>query len=144
MLIGEYTYTLDNKKRVAIPAKLRKEVGEKTILTRGFDNCLFLYPIAEWETMADKLNKLSQGSSQTRSFVRLMLSGAVEVDTDGLGRVLIPDYLKDYAGLKKDVVIAGVYNRLEIWDSEKWISYRQEAEKNTDHIAEQLGELGSL
>ncbi len=144
MLIGEYFHTLDNKKRLAIPAKLRKEVGEKTILTRGFDNCLFLYPLAEWELVAEKLNKLSQGDPKSRSLVRLMLSGAVELDIDGLGRVLIPDYLKEYAGLQKEVVITGVYNRLEIWDSKRWNSYRNEAEKNSDHVAEQLGELGIL
>ncbi len=144
MLIGEYQYNLDNKKRLAVPAKLRKELGDKVVLTRGFDSCLFLYSQQEWSLVADKLSKLSQGTAEVRSLVRLILSGAVEVETDGLGRVLVPDYLKTYAGLQKDVTITGVYNRLEIWDTDKWIAYRNSAEKSTDRTAEKLGEIGIL
>ena len=142
MFIGEYQHTLDAKKRLAVPAKVRKELGEVAILTRGLDNCLFLYPMAEWHKLTEKLAQLSVGQGNTRSFLRLMLAGAVEVELDQLGRILIPEYLKNYAGLSQRVTIAGVYNRLEVWDEERWINYKQEVEKNTDMIAEKLGELG--
>lgn len=142
MLIGEYLHTIDSKKRLAVPAKLREKIGKKAVITRGLDNCLFLYPLKEWETLAEKLSKLPVGQSGTRSFIRLMLAGASEVEMDSLGRILIPDYLKNYAELKKDIVIAGLYNRLEIWDKEKWNGYKESAGRNTEEIAEKLGELG--
>lgn len=142
MLIGEYKHTLDSKKRLAVPAKMRKDVGEKAILTRGLDNCLSLYPLAEWQKITDKLALLPMGQGDTRNFSRLMLSGAVEVELDQLGRILIPDYLKNFAGLRQEIVIVGVNNRLEIWDEERWNNYKTEVEKNTDMIAEKLGELG--
>lgn len=142
MLIGEYSHTLDTKKRLAIPAKVRKELGETAVLTRGLDNCLSLYPMPEWQKLTEKLSQLPVGQGNTRSFSRLMLAGAVEVEMDQLGRILVPDYLKNYAGLRQKVVIAGVYNRLEIWDEERWNTYKAGVEKNTDMIAEKLGELG--
>lgn len=142
MLIGEYNHTLDSKKRLAIPAKLRKEFGEHAILTRGLNNSLFLYPLERWQKLTEKLGQLSVGQADTRSFLRLVFSGAVEVELDQLGRILIPDYLKNYAELKQRVAIVGVHDRLEIWDEERWINYKTEAEKNTDMIAEKLGELG--
>lgn len=142
MLIGEYQHTLDAKKRLAIPVKLRKELGECAVLTRGLDSCLFLYPIQEWQKLTEKLAQLPVGQGNTRSFLRLMLAGAAEVEFDQLGRILIPEYLKNYAVLKQRITIAGVYNRAEIWDSEKWELYKAEVEKNTDMIAEKLGELG--
>lgn len=142
MLIGEYTHNIDAKKRLAVPAKLRKEIGERAILTRGLDNCLFLYPLQEWQKLTEKLAQLPVGQGSTRSFSRLMLAGAVEVELDQLGRILVPDYLKSYADLKQRVVLTGVYNRLEIWDEERWTNYKAEIEKNTDMIAEKLGELG--
>ena len=144
MFIGEYLHSIDNKKRLAIPSRFRKELGEKSILTRGLDNCLFLYPVQEWDKFSEKLGQLSMGQTNTRSFARLMLSGAVEVEFDNLGRILIPDYLKTYSDLKKKIVITGVLNRLEIWDQEKWDNYKKEIEKNTDAIAEKLGELGLI
>ena len=142
MLIGEYTHTIDNKKRLAVPAKLRKEIGDTAVLTRGLDNCLFLYTMQEWQKLTEKLGELPVGQRDTRSFLRLTLAGAVEVQFDQLGRILVPDYLKQYAGLQTRVVIAGVYSRLEIWDERRWEGYKAEVEKNTDMIAEKLGELG--
>ena len=142
MLIGEYTHTIDPKKRLAIPAKLRKEMGEQAILTRGLNMSLFLYPQVQWQKLTEKLSGLPTGQSDTRGLVRLLFSGASEVEFDQLGRILVPDYLKIYAGLKQRVVIAGVYDRLEIWDAERWAAYKAEVEKNTDMIAEKLGELG--
>ena len=142
MFIGEYSHALDAKKRLAVPAKVRKELGSTAILTRGLDSCLFLYPMSEWQKLTEKLSALPMGQGDTRSFLRLMLAGAVEVELDQLGRILVPDYLKSYASLGSRVTIAGVYNRLEIWDSERWEKYKQDVEKNTDMIAEKLGEMG--
>ncbi len=144
MLIGEYKHTLDPKKRLSIPVKLRKEIGDRAVLTRGLDNCLFLFSLKEWEQLAEKLGKLPFGQQDTRGFQRLLLSGASEVEMDQLGRVLIPDFLKDYALLKKTVVVAGLFNRLEIWDEERWMAYKNNLEKNGDRIAEKLGELGVI
>lgn len=143
MLIGEYTHVLDNKKRVSIPSKLRKEIGKKAVITRGLDRCLFVYPLGEWERVAGALSALPTGQSDTRSFVRLFLAGAQETEIDSLGRILIPDYLKSYAELREKVVITGVYKRLEIWDEERWGTYKSHIEKETDTLAEKLGEIGA-
>ncbi len=142
MFIGEYQHSIDLKKRLAVPSKFRGELGSKVVVTRGLDKCLFVYPMKVWEEIAGKLGNLPMGESATRSFVRLMLAGAIDVEIDKQGRVLIPDYLKEYADLGKNVVIAGLYNRLEVWDGKKWDGYKNKAEKNTDEIAEQLGKLG--
>lgn len=142
MLIGEYKHTIDAKKRLAIPAKLRKEIGRGAVLTRGLDNSLALYPAKEWQKMVEKLNQLPTGKLDARGFNRIILAGAVPVEIDSLGRILVPDYLKDYAGLKKNVVIAGIYNRLEIWDAEKWEIYKKRMEAEVGNMAERLGELG--
>jgi MraZ protein len=142
MLIGEYRHTIDTKKRLAIPSRLRRELGSKAVITRGLDNCLFIFPLSQWNKLVEKLSKLPLGQKDTRGFIRLMLAGAGEVKLDQLGRILIPDYLKQYAGLKKNIVIAGVYNRLEIWDEAKWNLFKQSTEKEVDNMAERLGELG--
>ncbi|MEK7506654.1 MAG: division/cell wall cluster transcriptional repressor MraZ [Patescibacteria group bacterium] len=144
MLIGEHKHSIDPKKRLSIPARFRKEIGDRAVLTRGLDGCLFLFPLKEWGELADKLGKLPIGQQDTRAFVRLILAGASEVETDQLGRILVPDFLRDYAGLKKSVIIAGLFNRLEIWDDEKWTAYKTNLEKNSDRIAEKLGELGVI
>jgi len=142
MLIGEYKYTIDTKKRLAIPAKLRKELGRGAVLTRGLDNCLALYPLKEWQGMAKKLVQLPSGQIDVRGFNRIILAGAVSLEFDKLGRILVPDYLKKYASLEKNVVIVGVYNRLEIWDEVKWENYKQKTEKEVGNIAQRLGDLG--
>ncbi|MCX6763841.1 MAG: division/cell wall cluster transcriptional repressor MraZ [Candidatus Moranbacteria bacterium] len=142
MFIGEYSHSIDPKKRLAVPSRFRLELKNKVVVTRGLDKCLFVYPMKVWEEIAGKLGTLPVGESATRSFIRLQLSGAVDVEIDKQGRILIPDFLKIYAGLKRNVVIAGVYNRLEIWDEIRWKQYKSSAEKNTDAIAEQLGKLG--
>jgi len=144
MLIGEYTHTIDLKKRISIPSKFRKELGKKAVVTRGLDNCLVVYTLSEWEKEAKKLSDLPSGNSQARDFARIMLSGAVDVVLDSLGRILVPDYLKDYANLKSKVVVTGVYNRLEIWNEKRWNEYKGKIEKQTDVLAENLGELGIL
>lgn len=142
MFIGEYQHSIDPKKRLAVPSKFRSELKNKLVVTRGLDKCLFVYPMKVWEELAGKLGTLPVGEAATRSFIRLMLAGAVDVEADKQGRILIPDFLKAYAGLKRNVIVAGVYNRLEIWDEKKWSDYKKNAEKNTDEIAEQLGKLG--
>lgn len=142
MLIGEYKHSLDPKKRLSVPAKLRKEIGDKAVLTRGLENCLFLFPMKEWEQVAEKISQLPMGQKDSRGFARLMLSAASEVELDQLGRILVPDRLRDYAGLHKTVVIAGVGKRLEIWDESKWEIYKNDIEKNSEQIAEKLGEMG--
>lgn len=142
MFIGEYSHTVDPKKRVSLPAKFRKDLASKAVVTRGLDQCLFVYPLKTWNELAEKLGTLPMGESGTRSFVRLMLAGAIDVEIDAQGRILIPDYLRDYADLKKNVIVAGLFNRLEIWNENKWQEYKGKAEKNTDEIAEQLGKLG--
>ncbi|MBI2463005.1 MAG: division/cell wall cluster transcriptional repressor MraZ [Candidatus Spechtbacteria bacterium] len=142
MFIGEYAHTVDDKKRLAIPAKFRAELGKKAVITRGLDNCLFIYPQKEWNTLAQKLGKLPFGQSDTRGFLRLMLAGAMQADIDGLGRILVPDYLKQYAELDKQVVVTGLYNHLEIWDEKKWAEYKERTEKEVGNIAERLGGLG--
>lgn len=142
MFIGEYSHSVDPKKRLALPSKFRKELGKTVVVTRGLDKCLFVYPMSAWKELAQKLGTMPIGESDTRSFVRLMLAGATDTTMDSQGRVLVPDYLKEYAGLDRDVIVAGLFNRLEIWDTQKWQAYKENAEKNTDQIAEELGKLG--
>lgn len=142
MLIGEYKHTIDDKKRLAIPAKWRKEVGRKVIVTHGLDNCLSVYPLKIWSTVSEKLASLSMGQADTRSFNRFMLAGAVETEVDGMGRILLPDFLRTYAKLGSKVVLAGIHNRLEIWDEDRWQAYKGEVEQRADALAQKLGEIG--
>lgn len=142
MLLGEYNHSVDTKGRVAIPAKFRDKLVSGAIITRGLDNCLFIFTAAEWERLAEKLVALPLAQANSRAFVRLMMAGATDVVIDAQGRVLIPEYLRKYAGVKKEVVIAGLYNRIELWDAEEWQKYKQKTESASDQIAEQLGELG--
>ncbi|MEK7582788.1 MAG: division/cell wall cluster transcriptional repressor MraZ [Patescibacteria group bacterium] len=144
MLIGEYKHTLDPKKRLAVPSKIRKELGERAVLTRGLENCLFVFPMKEWELVAEKLSALPMGQKDSRGFARLLLSGAAEVELDQLGRILIPENLRDYAGLQKAVMVVGVGKRLELWDDAKWAAYKKDIEKNGDQLAEKLGEVGMI
>lgn len=144
MLIGEYTHTVDDKKRISLPAKFRKEVGAKVVITHGLDNCLFLYPLKEWEKIAEKLSNLSMGQSSSRNFNRFLLAGAVETEVDSIGRILIPDFLKEYADLKSKVVVTGVHNRIEIWNDKRWGEYKKRVEKEVDTLAEKLGEVGMI
>lgn len=139
MLIGEYKYTIDQKKRLAIPVKMRSALGKKAVITTGLDNCLVIYPLKEWQKLTQKLDNLPSGKVDARGLVRVMLSGAVDVELDKLGRILVPDYLKNYAGLKKNVAILGLSNRIEVWDERKWKNYKSKNEKVVSDMAEQLG-----
>ncbi len=142
MFIGEYTHNLDDKGRLAVPIKFRTDLKKGAVVTRGLDNCLFLYTKPEWEKLAEKLATLPISQANSRAFSRLMLAGAMDVEVDKQGRMVLPEYLREFAGLKKEVVIAGLYNRLELWDSKKWDSYKNQTEKESGEIAERMGELG--
>ena len=142
MFIGEYNHALDDKSRMAIPIKFRGGLKGGAVVTRGLDNCLFVYPMVEWRKMAEKLAKLPISQAKSRAFARLMLAGAMQLDIDKQGRVILPEYLKKYAGLKKKAVIAGLFNRIEIWDQTVWEAYKTSSEKDSSEIAETLGELG--
>ena len=144
MLIGEYRHTFDAKKRVALPAKFRKELGKKVVITNGLDNCLFVYPVKEWQKVAEKLSALSFGQADTRGFNRFMLAGATETDVDSIGRVLVPDFLREFAGLDTKVVIVGIHSRLEILDEKRWQNYTKKISKQADFLAEKLGEIGVI
>jgi MraZ protein len=142
MFIGEYTASIDEKGRTAIPAKFRGQLKAKVVVTRGLDNSLFLYTNDEWKKLAEKLASLPISTANTRAFSRLMLAGAMDCDVDKQGRIILPGYLKDFAKMGKKIVFAGLYNRIEIWSEELWEKYKRETEKNSNSIAEQLGDLG--
>ncbi len=142
MFLGEYTYLIDDKKRLSVPPKFRRDFGGKAVVTRGLDNCLFLYSQKEWKKLAEKLAAMPLSQADARGFARIMLAGAMEVNLDNTGRILIPDYLKKYAKIKKKVVVAGLYTRVEIWDENEWSKYKEKTEKEAGNIAERLKELG--
>lgn len=144
MLIGEYIHTIDDKNRVSLPAKFRKELGKAVVITRGLDNCLFLYSQSEWTKIAEKLGTLGLGQSDSRGFNRFLLAGAVEADVDSIGRILIPDFLKSFAELGEKVVFAGVHSRLELWNEKRWSDYKRVIEKQADSLAEKLGDIGAI
>lgn len=144
MFIGEHRHTLDDKARLTLPVKLRKSVGKSVVVTRGLDGCLFLYPSKEWQGIAGKLGSLGMGQADTRGFARFMLASAAELDVDAAGRILVPEHLRDFAGVKSGVVVAGVANRLEIWDEARWERYATGVAKSADAMAEKLGEVGAI
>ena len=142
MFVGEYSHTIDEKGRLAVPVKFRAALKGGAVVTRGLDGCLFVYTRAEWKRLADKLALLPISQSNTRAFARLMLAGAMEVDLDRQGRVLVPDYLRKYASLRRQVTVTGLYSRLELWDEEAWSKYKGSTERSSGDIAEALGSLG--
>lgn len=142
MLTGEYEHSLDDKGRLILPAKCREALSEGVVITRGMDECLFIMPRREWMNFEDRVRSLSLTKSKARQFTRLLFSGATEEIPTKQGRILISANLREYAGLKKDVVIIGVGSRLEIWDRKKWSEYRKEGEASFDDIAEEI-DLGT-
>lgn len=144
MLIGEHKHTVDPKKRVSLPAKFRKEMGKEVVIGYGLDKCLSVYTIQEWEKFSAGLAEMSLLQSDKRSFNRFMLGGASQVEVDSLGRILIPDVLKEYAGIKEKVAIIGVHSRLEIWDEDVWSDYKKKVVSQADILAEKLGEAGMM
>ncbi len=143
MLIGEYLHTIDQKNRLSVPSKFRKELGKIVVVSRGLDKCLFLYSLDSWKKLADKLStELPWGKAENRSFMRSMIAGASDVSIDALGRILLPENLKNFAFLEKEAMVVGLYNRVEIWKPEIWKTYNEVSNQNTELIAEKLGELG--
>lgn len=141
MFIGEYRHTFDAKNRISLPSKFRKELGKEVVVTRGLDKCLFVYPKQAWRVEAQKLASHSTGNAAGRGLSRLMLSGAIEAEVDTSGRILIPDYLKNFAVLSVKSVIAGVSERVEIWDEKAWEKYTKAIERDADQFAESLASL---
>ncbi|MGF7058802.1 division/cell wall cluster transcriptional repressor MraZ [Brassicibacter mesophilus] len=142
MFIGEYQHSLDNKGRIIIPSKFREELGDTFIMTKGLDNCLFVYPKDEWKVLEDKLKLLPLTRKDARAFVRFFFAGATECELDKQGRILIPSNLREHSKLEKDAVIIGVSNRVEVWSKEQWDSYNDDDDLSYENIAEKMAELG--
>lgn len=141
MFMGEYQHTIDDKGRLIIPAKFREGLGEKFVMTKGLDNCLFLYPMDEWERLEQKLRALPFTKADVRAFVRFFFSGATECELDKQGRVLVPQVLREHAQLEKEVVVIGVSTRVEVWSKQVWEKYCQDAQGDYEAIAEKLADL---
>jgi MraZ protein len=144
MIIGQYSHTLDDKKRLSIPSKWKSEFGKKVVVTRGLDTCLFLYTTKEWSKIAQKLAETSMGSRDARDLNRFFLSGATELELDSAGRILIPEYLKDFAKLKEKIIFAGLFNRAEIWNEGEWEKKQKEVSEKADDVAGKLQEIGMI
>jgi len=142
MFIGEYNHNLDDKGRLAIPAKFRVILKKGAVVTKGLDNCLSLYSREQFDKIAAKFAALPISQAKARAFSRHTLAGAMEVEFDNQGRITLPEYLRKFSGLQKSVIVAGLYNHLEIWDESAWNTYKSESEKNSNAIAEELGDLG--
>ncbi|WP_059170045.1 division/cell wall cluster transcriptional repressor MraZ [Bacillus sp. FJAT-27445] len=138
MFMGEYHHNIDNKGRLIVPSKLRDNLGEMFIITRGLDRCLFGYPLSEWSLIEEKLKALPLTKKDARAFTRFFFSGATESEIDKQGRINIPAPLLDYANLQKECVILGVSNRIEIWSKQIWEEYFQESEDSFAEIAENM------
>ncbi len=141
MFMGEYQHSIDEKGRLTIPAKFRDRLGSTFIITRGLDNCLFVYPDEEWEPIAAKLKALPLTRTDARAFTRLFLAGAVEIEMDKQGRINIPNNLLQYANIKKECIILGVSNRVEVWSLEEWENYITIAQESFGEIAEKIVDL---
>jgi len=142
MFIGEYNHTLDDKGRLAIPAKFRAILKIGAVVTKGLDNCLFLYTKEQWGKIAARFAALPISQAKSRAFARHLLAGAMDLEFDNQGRITLPEYLRQFSSLKKKVIITGLYNHLEIWNELAWNKYKTETEKNSNAIAEELGDLG--
>ncbi|MFH1782703.1 MAG: division/cell wall cluster transcriptional repressor MraZ [Candidatus Omnitrophota bacterium] len=146
MFYGEFDHTLDRKGRLIIPSKFRDALKdhyiERFFLTRGLDKCLFMFAEDEWKLQEQKFKAMSFTKSEYRRFNRLYFSGACDLVPDKQGRILLPNYLKEYADIKKNVFIIGVSNRIEIWSKEKWLEYYSTSKENFEEIAEKLIDLG--
>lgn len=142
MLIGNYTHTLDPKKRLSIPAKWRSSLGEKVVMTSGLDQSLFVFSETEWKKIAEKLVSLGFLDADSRQFARYMLANAFELSIDSHGRVLVPETLAKTANLKDEVVLAGVYSRIEVWDKDKYDNLMSNTSKSADEMALRIAKLG--
>lgn len=142
MFMGEFRHNIDTKGRMIVPSKLREELGEQFVLTRGLDGCLFGYPMNEWANLETKLNDMPLAKKDARTFVRFFYSAATECELDKQGRINIPSALRNYATLTKECVVIGVANRIEIWDEARWQEFSEVAAENFDEIAENMIDFG--
>ncbi|MGD9156651.1 MAG: division/cell wall cluster transcriptional repressor MraZ [Bacillota bacterium] len=142
MFMGEFQHSLDDKGRLIVPAKFREDLGEQFIVTRGLDNCLFVYPRAQWQVLEEKIKELPTSHADTRAFVRLFFSGAVEVKIDKQGRIMIPQHLRQHARIEHDVYVIGVSTKVEIWAREAWEHYSSQAQQSYENIAETIISIG--
>jgi MraZ protein len=142
MFIGQYNHNIDEKGRLQIPAKFRSVLTEGAIVTRGLDGCLFIYTKSQWQSLIERLSDLPLSQKDARQFSRLMLAGAMEIELDKQGRVVLPAYLRDFAKLKTNVVVAGLFNRIEVWDNKVWAEQQADVESHSDEIAEKLIDFG--
>lgn len=140
MFIGEYAHTIDAKGRVIMPVKFRADLGERFVVTKGLDGCLFVYSLEEWKNLEEKMKSLPLTSKDARSFIRFFFSGAIECELDSQGRILISSNLREYAGLEKELIIIGVSTRVEIWSKEKWNHYSED--EDSEALAEKMSLLG--
>lgn len=142
MFIGEYQHTIDDKGRIAFPVKFRKDLSKGAVVTRGIDTCLSIYTLEEWQKLATQVAALPMSQANARAFSRLMLSGAMDMVPDAQGRITVPEYLRQYAAMDKEVVLVGLYTRLELWSKTNWERYKAETERQSEALAEKMGELG--
>lgn len=142
MFMGEYKHNIDTKGRLIMPAKFREELGEKFVVTRGLDGCLFGYPLNEWTHLEEKLKELPLAKKDARTFVRFFYSAATECEIDKQGRINIPQTLRNHAELEKSCVVIGVSERIEIWSEEKWETFSEDAEENYNELAEAMIDFG--
>ena len=138
--MGEYNHSIDAKGRIIVPSKFREKLGDRFIVTKGLDGCLWVFSTTEWETFSEKLTSLPVARKDARNFSRFFLAGATEAETDKMGRILLPQVLRDYAKLDKDAVLIGAGTRVEIWNKEAWAEVS--TFDNVDDLAEQMGEWG--
>ncbi len=138
MFMGEYQHTVDGKGRLHIPAKFREGLGVRFVATKGLDNCLFVFPLDEWRQIEARLKELPFTRSDARAFVRFFFSGATECELDGQGRVLLPESLRTYAKLERDVVVIGVSTRVEIWSKAEWEGCQARADQSYEELAEKI------
>ena len=142
MFIGEYQHSLDPKNRVIMPSKFREKLGDSFVMTKGLDNCLFIYSSKEWSIVEDKLKSLPMTNKDARAFVRFFFAGACECELDKQGRIVMPNHLKDYANIDKELVIIGVSTRIEIWSKEEWNKFNNDANISYEDVAERMSQLG--
>ena len=142
MFIGEYQHSLDSKNRITMPSKFREELGDTFVMTKGMDDCLFIYSMNEWKIVEDKLKSLPMTNKDARAFVRFFFAGASECEIDKQGRVLIPTNLKEYAKIEKDTVVIGVSTRIEIWSLDEWNRFNNDANISYEDVAEKMAQLG--
>ena len=142
MFMGEYNHTIDPKGRLIIPAKFREALGDEFVVTKGLDGCLFVYANTEWNNFEEKLRTLPLTNKNARQFTRFFLAGAAACEVDKQGRILIPQVLREFAKLEKDVVLVGVSSRIEIWSKEVWEESISTYDTDMDEVAENMENLG--